>query len=68
MCSQFVSEVAREGPTNNRGAEKEILKSNVTVCHTIETAEQKEHRLIKPRTKEKVRYAACAAAEVVSQD
>ena len=40
--------------------EKCNLKSNVTVCHTIETAEQKEHRLFKPRTKEKARCAARA--------
>ena len=33
----------------------------------VETAEQKEHRLSKPRTKKKARRAAHAAAEVVSR-
>ena len=32
----------------------------------VETAEQKDHRLSNPRTKEKARRAARAAAEVVS--
>ena len=35
------------------------------VCHTTETAEQKEHRLSNPRTKDKARHAARVAAEVV---
>ena len=35
---------------------------------SAETAEQKEHRLSKPRTKEKARRAARAAAEVVPRD
>ena len=34
----------------------------------VETAERKEHRLSKPRTKEKATRAARAAAEVVSRD
>ena len=35
---------------------------------TVETAEQNEHRLSKPRTKEKPWHAARAAAKVVSRD
>ena len=34
---------------------------------TAETAEQKEHRLSKPRTKDRARRAGHAAAEVVSR-
>ena len=30
-----------------------------------ETAEQREHRLSNPRTRDKARHAACAAAEVI---
>ena len=40
----------------------------MTVRRAVETAEQKENRLSKPRTKEKARRAAHAAAEVVSGD
>ena len=40
----------------------------MTACRAIETAEEKEHRLSKPRTKEKATRAACAAAEVVLRD
>ena len=55
-----VLEVTREGKRN--------VKSNVTARRAIETAEQKEHRLSMPRTKEKARCATRAAAEVVSRD
>ena len=36
-------------------------------CHTAETAERKEHRLSKPRKKDRSRRAAHAAVEVVSR-
>ena len=44
------------------------VKSNMTAHRATETAEQKEHRLSKSRSKEKARRAARAAAEVVLQD
>ena len=62
-----VLEVTRKGPRKQGGAWKRNV-SNVTVCRAVKTAEQKEHRLSKPRTKEKARRAARAAAEVVSRD
>ena len=40
----------------------------MTVRRAVETAEQKEHRQSKPRTKEKARRAARVATEVVSRD
>ena len=35
-------------------------------CRTVKTAEQKEHRVGKPRTTDKARCAAHAVTEVVS--
>ena len=40
----------------------------MTAPRAVKTAEQKEHRLSKPGTKEQARRAARAAAEVVSRD
>ena len=53
-----------EGPCKQRRS-KGIERDGAH--RAAETAEQKEHRLSKPRTKDRARCAARAAAEVVSR-
>ena len=60
-----VLEVTRKGPHKQR-RRKGNIESNVDRAHrAAETAEQKEHRLSKPRTKERARRDSRAATEVV---
>ena len=60
----------RKTPQKTEEPERETYDRTTVmliVLRAAETAEQKEHRLSKPGTKEKARCAARAAAEVVSR-
>ena len=65
------SKLATKDPANN-GRERYRRIERDRACCAAETAEQKEHRLSKPRTKDRARHAACAAAcaaaKLVSRD
>ena len=64
-----VLEVTREGLRKQRRslkAEKRRIEHDSSRGRAVETADQKEHRLSKPRKIEKAWRAARAAAEVVS--
>ena len=63
-----VLEVTREGLRKQRRSLKAEKRRIERDCAPLWNNRAKEHRLSKPRTKEKARPAARAAAEVVSRD
>ena len=63
LCSQ--NDPQRAPQLNNR-ERKENIESNLTERSALlKQQSKKEHRLSKPRTKDRARHAACASAEVV---